>query len=114
MRERSRRGPVELSFPLGLLNIMILRDWGAFPAGVKVAKLEPTSHPDYVLQRNRGIYAPATGGWNEHGHPIFTIRRQGVDLLRVYPHAESNRPPESTRDQPGVLRSSERPAWGSR
>jgi hypothetical protein len=112
VREQSGRRPMELSFPLGLLNIMILRDWGRFPAVVKVAQLGPTSHPDYVLQRNRGVYAPYDWWLERNGHPIFIIRRQGVDLLRVYPAAELARAVEETRDQPGVLRSSERPSWG--
>jgi Dolichyl-phosphate-mannose-protein mannosyltransferase len=114
VRERSRGGAVELSFPMGLLNIMILRSWGAFPEGVRVALLDPTTHADYVLQRNRGIYTPLDW-WLEHnGRPIFAIHRQGVDLLRVYPFAEVQRAEEATRGQPGVLESSQRPAWGFR
>jgi hypothetical protein len=96
------------------LNIMILRDWGAFPEGVRVAKLDATTHADYVLQRNRGIYTPLDWWLERNGHPIFAIRRQGVDLLRVYPFAEVVRAEEATRGQPGVLESSERPTWGFR
>ncbi len=108
VRLRSHAGPLELTFPLGLLNIMILRDWGDFPKAVKVAELDPTVHPDYVLQRNRGVYAPRDWWLERHGHPIFALRRQGVDLLRVYPAAEFERAMEATRDQPGVLSSSQR------
>ncbi len=113
-RQRSSREPVELDFPLGLLNIMILRKWDAFPRDVRVAKLDPTTHADYVLQRNRGIYAPWDWWLERNGHPIFTIRRQGVDLLRVYTSEEAGRATEATRGQPGVLESSQRPAWGIR
>jgi Dolichyl-phosphate-mannose-protein mannosyltransferase len=114
VRRQSQVRPLELSFPLGLVNIMILRDWGIFPAGVKVAKLDPIAHPDYVLQRNRGIYAPHDWWLERHGHPIFVIRRQGVDLLRVFPAAEVVKAEQATRGQPGVLESSERPTWGLR
>jgi hypothetical protein len=114
VRQRSRSENLELSFPMGLLNIMILRNWGAFPEGVRVAKLDATTHADYVLQRNRGIYTPLDWWLERNGHPIFAIRRQGVDLLRVYPFAEVVRAEEATRGQPGVLESSERPTWGFR
>ncbi len=109
----SHRRPTALAFPIGLVNIMILRDWGVFPRKVKVAGLDRgVASPDYVLQRNRGIYAPCDWWLERHGHPRFVIRRQGVDLLRVYPAAEFEQAVESTRGQPGVLRSSERPTWG--
>jgi hypothetical protein len=114
VRRQSLERPLELGFPMGLLNIMILRDWGLFPAGVKVAQLDATQHFDYVLQRNRGIYAPWDWWLERYGHPIFVVRRQGVDLLRVYPAAEYERALKETREQPGVLRSSERPGWGLR
>ncbi len=114
VRRQSRERPLELSFPLGLVNIMILRDWGVFPAGVKVAKLDPIAHPDYVLQRNRGIDAPHDWWLERHGHPIFVIRRQGVDILRVFPAADVVEAERATRGQPGVLESSERPTWGLR
>ncbi len=113
VRGQERRRPVALSFPLGLVNVMILRDWGEFPSGVKVAGLDPgVEYPDYVLQRNRGIYTPYDWWLERRGHPIFVIRRQGVDLLRVYAGEEVERAQQETRGQPGVLRSSERPTWG--
>jgi hypothetical protein len=112
VRRRSEQGPLELEFPIGLLNILILRDWGLFPADVKVTQLDTATHPDYVLQRNRGIYTPADWWLERRGNPIFTIARQGVDLLRVYPADEIARARAETRDQPGVLRSSQRPGWG--
>lgn len=112
MRRESSRKPMEIEFPLGLLNIIIYRHWGIFPEGVKVTKLEPTTHPYYVLQRNRGIYAPVNWWLDRNGHPVFAIRRQGIDLLRVYTAADFVRASEATRNQPGVLESSERPTWG--
>jgi hypothetical protein len=73
--------------------------------------LDPVTRPYYVLQRNRGVYAPMDWWIERNGHPVFVIRRQGVDLLYVYPFEESVRAVEATRDEPGVLRSSERPSW---
>ena len=113
-RERAIRENLELSFPMGLLNIMILRHWGAFPGGVKVAKLDPTTHADYVLQRNRGIYTPFDWWLERNAEPIFRIERQGVDLLRVFSYADVERAGEATRGLPGVLESSRRPNWGFR
>ncbi len=111
VRQRSLQGPVELHFPLGLLNIIILRDWGIFPPGVQVANLGEATHPVHVLPRNKGVYAPLDWWLERHGHPIFAIPRQGVDLLRVYPFEELAEATEATRDQPGALRSSPRPTW---
>ncbi len=110
-RQRSLREPVELYFPLGLLNIIILRHWGIFPQGVKVMKLDPATHPYHVLQRNRGIYDPKDWWLERNGHPVFVIRRQGVDLLRVYSYDELEQAMAATRNEPGVLKSSVRPSW---
>jgi Dolichyl-phosphate-mannose-protein mannosyltransferase len=111
VRRQSLREPVELHFPLGLLNIIILRHWGLFPEGVRVFPLDPVTHPYYVLQRNRGVYGPMDWWLERNGHPVFVIRRQGVDLLYVYSFEELAKATETTRDQPGVLKSSERPSW---
>jgi hypothetical protein len=111
-RQQSLREPVELYFPLGLLNVIILRDWGVFPQGVKVMNLEPATHPYHVLQRNRGIYDPKDWWLERNGHPVFVIRRQGIDLLRVYSFEELERAMAATRNEPGVLKSSVRPRWG--
>jgi 4-amino-4-deoxy-L-arabinose transferase-like glycosyltransferase len=112
VRQRSKRETVELRFPLGLLNIIVLRHWGLFPEGAKVVDLDPTTHPYYVLQRNRGIYTPTDWWIERNGHAVFAIRRQGVDLLRIYPFDDWVKAADATRDEPGVLKSSERPSWG--
>jgi hypothetical protein len=111
LREQSKSEPVELRFPLGLLNIILLRHWGIFPEGVNVAELEATKRPYYVLQRTRGIYTPQDWWLERHGHPVFAISRQGIDLLRIYSFEEWTRAAKATRDEPSVLRSSQRPAW---
>ena len=39
--------------------------------------------------------------WLErHGRPRFSVRRQGVDLLRVYPFAELDRALNATKADP--------------
>jgi Dolichyl-phosphate-mannose-protein mannosyltransferase len=111
VRQQSLREPVELFFPLGLLNIIILRHWGSFPPGVHVMNLDPATHPYHVLQRNRGIYDPKDWWLERNGHPVFTIARQGVDLLRVYAFKELEQAIAATRNEPGVLKSSVRPRW---
>jgi hypothetical protein len=112
VRRRALEQPIELDFPIGLLNVVILRHWGLLPEGVKVARLDSsTSHPFYVLQRNRGIYAPPDWWLERNGHPVFSIRRQGVDLLRVYSPEEFAQASLATRNQPAALDSARRPTW---
>ena len=95
-RRRSHEQTLELHFPIGILNVIIFRHWGVFPEGVKVNGLDQTEHPYYVLQRNRGIYADFDWWLERHGHPVFVIRRQGVDLLRVYSAAEVEQAVQAT------------------
>jgi Dolichyl-phosphate-mannose-protein mannosyltransferase len=112
VRQQSLREPVELFFPLGLLNIIILRHWGSFPHGVNVMNLDPATHPYHVLQRNKGIYDPKDWWLERNGHPVFAIARQGVDLVRVYSYKELEQAMAATRNEPSVLKSSVRPSWG--
>jgi hypothetical protein len=104
-RRRSNEQTLELHFPIGILSIIILRHWGVFPEGVKVNGLDQTEHPYYVLQRNRGIYADFDWWLEQHGHPVFVIRRQGVELLRVYSAAEVEKAVETTRRQSSAIES---------
>jgi hypothetical protein len=112
VRRQSLLERVELHFPIGLLNIILLRHWGIFPEGVKVVNLDPAQHPYHVLQRNKGIYDPKDWWIERNGHPVFVIRRQGVDLLRVYPFEEMKQAASATLNEPDVLKSSVRPSWG--
>jgi hypothetical protein len=103
-REARRTGKVELRFPNNVLNVVFLRSWGDLPAEVRIEEVEPTESAYYVQQRNPGIYMPADWLLEREGRPSFTIARQGVDLLRVYPYSESLSAYERTRGLPILTR----------
>lgn len=100
LRIEAARRPVSLRFPGPLINVRFLREWGWIPPGVRVLDIEPAPDPDYVLQRRRGVYYPYDEWLDARGQPRFTIAREGVDLLRVYPFSESFRAYEATRGVP--------------
>jgi hypothetical protein len=85
-RAQSRRGsgPLELRFPFNQLGVVYLRAWGELPADLRIEGLDPTVRPYYVVQRSPGAYAPWDRVLEREGRPVFAVRRQGVDLLRVY------------------------------
>jgi 4-amino-4-deoxy-L-arabinose transferase-like glycosyltransferase len=92
--ERGREGPVDFKYPEALVNVFLLREWGKLPP-------EPVG-PDsvrsyYVLQRRKGRYTSFDSWLERNARPVFTISREGVDLLRVYPYAESRRAYEAAR-----------------
>jgi 4-amino-4-deoxy-L-arabinose transferase-like glycosyltransferase len=103
VRERAQAEPLELHFQFGLLNVILLREWGLFPRNVHVTLLDPTSHPDYVIQRSPGTYSPYDRWLARNGHPIYAIRRQGVELLRVYAFPELKQACKATGAVPGFL-----------
>ena len=89
-----KTGRWSFSFPLGLLNIMILRDWGDFPGGVQGREAGPDDASRLRPPAQPGHLRPLDWWLERNGHPIFAIRRQGVDLLRVYPvRGSRGRPP---------------------
>jgi len=98
--DRLARGRLELRFPGPLVNLPYLREWGDLPPDIRVAGFDPVEQPLYVLQRRRGLYHPYDTWLERHGAPVWTLRRQGVDLLRVYPFAQSLRAYTETRDVP--------------
>jgi hypothetical protein len=100
VRDRDGPGRLELRFPTELVNIRYLREWGVLPRSVWVVFYEPATRPDYVLQRRRGLYHPSDWWLERHGTPTFVLRRQGVDLLRVYPVEETLRGYYATRNVP--------------
>ncbi|HZW33592.1 MAG TPA: glycosyltransferase family 39 protein, partial [Isosphaeraceae bacterium] len=105
-RATARGQTITLAFPMDATNHQLLRQWGAVPPGVQCVDLNsppegPPKQPDYyVLQRRRGLYYPSDWWLERHGHPVFAIRREGVDLLRVYTAAEEREAFRQTRHQP--------------
>jgi hypothetical protein len=93
VRENSRERPLDLNFTVGLVNVPYMREWGMLPPAsrVPIVPFDPVDRPYYVLQRRRGGYRPFDWWLERHGRPSFVIRRQGVDLLRVYTFEESFR-----------------------
>jgi hypothetical protein len=93
VRRRAGRGPVALSFTMDATNHDLLREWGEIPPGVEILDLNAVSprrpeRPDFVQQRRRAFFHPIDWWLERNGHPLFVIRREGVDLLRVYPFDE--------------------------
>jgi len=82
--------PLALAFPMDRANHELLREWGEIPLEVQTIDLNvppdgPPKTPDYyVLQRRRGLRYPWDYWLERFGHPVFTISREGVDLLRVF------------------------------
>jgi hypothetical protein len=96
----SRRRPIELRFPTPVVTTVLLREWGMLPRRSKIDPIDPVAAPDYLLQRRRGVYLPHDWWLERHGRPLFVVRRQGVDLMRVYPDSEFQRAALATRDVP--------------
>jgi hypothetical protein len=98
VRKEHAKRRLELRFPIALMSIRFLRQWGDLPADIPIVPMTPATEPDYVLQRRRGVYYPYDWWLEDKGRPRFVIRRQGVDLLRVYPYDESVRAYLATKD----------------
>ena len=99
-RERSHH-PLAIRFPSALINPVFLREWGDLPPDVPIYALDSSGNDEvFVSQRRMGMFYPYDWWLEEHGHPIFSIRRQGVDLLRVYSHEETVRAATETRHTP--------------
>src|SRR5208337_3923462 len=114
---KASKQPVTLSFSMDTTNHDLIREWGGIPPGVRIVHLNvpltgnPVKPDYYVQQRRRGLWYPDDQWLDRFGHPVFVIRRQGVDLLRVYTHQESLEAARRSRDDP-ILRSLLRP-WQS-
>jgi hypothetical protein len=102
----ARGKTITLSFPMDATNHQLLREWGEIPPGVQIVDLNspPEGQPKrpdyYVQQRRRGLYYPSDWWLEQHGHPVFAIRREGVDLLRVYTADEEQEAFRHTRHEP--------------
>ncbi len=100
VRERSRRERLELRFPSNLVNVPFLRRWHELPADVSIVGIENTERPYYVLQRRFGVYYPYDWWLDRNGRACFSVKRHGVDLLRVYSYEESLKAYQATRNVP--------------
>lgn len=88
---RAQPHPLELRFPFNELSAHYLRTWGELPADLRIAGLDPTDRPYYVLQRDLPVYAPWDHALEREARPVFTIRRRGVPLLHVYAPEDAER-----------------------
>ena len=101
VRDERRRHPLDLRFPSALIHVYYLREWGVLPPDVRVFGMDPESRDEvYVAQCRRTSYLPHDWWLERHGHPLFTIRRQGVDLLHVYSGEEGRRAVVETLHEP--------------
>ena len=50
------------------------------------------------MQRRRGVYLPHEWWLEQYGRPVFSVNRQGVDLLRVYDAAYLQDAVRATKD----------------
>jgi 4-amino-4-deoxy-L-arabinose transferase-like glycosyltransferase len=105
-RAKAGEKPISISFSIDAPYHDLLREWGEIPIHMQTVALnEPTpSEPirfDYfVLQSRRGFYFPADRWLDRHGHSVFAIRREGVDLLRVFTGEEHEKAGRNTRNDP--------------
>jgi len=100
LRFEGRRRPVGLRFPSPVITAFFLREWGMIPRQTLLVPFDPAAAPDYPMQRRRGVYLPHDWWLERHGRPSFVVRRQGVDLMRVYPDSEYRRAVVETADEP--------------
>jgi hypothetical protein len=101
VREQSRLGELELGFPIPLYNMRFLLEWGDLPPEVRLSGFGPATHqPYYVLQRRQGLYFPCDHWIERHGHPVFTVAREGVDLLRIYAYHDALAADLAGKDMP--------------
>jgi hypothetical protein len=102
----AKHRPIALALPMDSAVHDLLREWGRLPPRVTLVDLNspatgPPVAPDFfVLQRRRGLYYPSDAWLERRGHPVFAIRREGVDLLRVYTAEEDREAFERTRGEP--------------
>jgi hypothetical protein len=101
VREQSSKGELQLGFPTPLYNMKLLREWGTIPADVKVSGAGPIPlQPSYVLQRRKGVFFPYDTWIDRHGRSVFSVSRQGIDLLRVFPYLDVLTALKAAKDLP--------------
>ncbi len=90
LRATRKQEPVTLCIAMDMTNHDLLHEWGELPSELQVLHLnvlqdENLKRSDYDVQQRRArLFYPADMWLDRHGHPVFTIRREGVNLLRVY------------------------------
>ncbi len=100
VRREARERPIGLNLTIDPPLPSLLAEFGELPPGVQTAPPSVPTNPDYVQQRRRSFFYPEDWWLEAHGHPRFLIRREGVDLLRVYPHEQWVEAIRATRAQP--------------
>jgi hypothetical protein len=98
--DQAQRGPLELRYSSPVITTMFLREWGTIPRKARIHPLDEVAEPFYLLQRRRGVYQPVDWWLEEHGKPLFTVSRQGVPLMRIYPFEEFVRAEVASRGIP--------------
>ena len=120
VRSEAARHPLELLFDAPLATLPRLREWGELPRSVTIVTPdnareweappgsttsstpenapEPARSPYYVMQRRRSVYLPHEWWLEQHGRPCFTVKRQGVNLLRVYKFKDLSDAVRATKD----------------
>jgi hypothetical protein len=105
-RSQARGKPISLAFPMDATNHKLMREWGEIPPEVRIVDLneppigKPIRSDYFVLQRRRGLYYPSDRWLDRYGHPVFTVHREGVDLLRVFTVEEDEEAARRTRNEP--------------
>ncbi len=89
VRRESANRPLALSMEIPQDFHDLLHEWGELPPGVRIT-LPNVVGALHVYQRRRAFWIISPQDWwlDQHGTPLFVIRREGVDLLRVYPHEQ--------------------------
>jgi hypothetical protein len=106
VRSGASQRPVSLCIAMDVTNHQLLREWGEVPPEVQFLHMnnpltQKPERPDYYVQQRRvGLYYPADMWLERHGHPVFAIGREGVDLLRVYHFEELLEAFRRTKDVP--------------
>ena len=125
---------LKLLFDAPLATLPLLREWGDMPRSVTITPRNGSEWAEmpgsattvarkddsaasqslrYVMQHRRGVYMPHEWWLEHHGRPCFSVKRQGVNLLRVYTFNDLRDAVEATKGgtifgQAGVARHTSR------
>jgi hypothetical protein len=105
-RSKAREKPISIAFSIDAPYLDLLHEWGEIPTSIETialngpTPLEPIRCDYFVLQSRRGFYFPADDWLDRNGHPVFAIRRDQVDLLRVFTGEERLNALRESRNEP--------------